>query len=604
MSAYFKTVLRTIKNNVGRFVAITSIILLGIAFVTGLGTLSYKIEISLSDYWQEHNFCDAIIKNASPFGFAANDIEDVKQVDGVEEVQAITSLDMKIDGGNGRLYILPTENGKVNKLKLVDGRYPQSADEIVVEQSSITINKEYKLNDEITVWGQSKKIVGIVKSPLHMFKGEEPFFDADGSTDKNLEIIVYVDESYFAMPMPKTDLWVKFENMPSNLFDGKYIDDSNRILQNVKAQLGEENLVYLTAEENVAYAIAKSYNKKVDVIALIFPLFFIIVAALVVLTTMSRLIEEERSAIGCYKTLGISNGKIAFKYISFSLLCCILGGGLGLGVGVAALPHAIYPTFRVLFFIPPMSTSADLLMGLVATAAIMLATMGVTAYLIAKDNRLQPAQLLRPKAPKAGKKIFLERIPFIWKHLSFKYKSTYRNIFRYVKHLLMTVFSVAGSTALVLAGFGLLDVSRSDGLAFDVSMVADSMSLIAAVIIVFAVALCILVIFNLTNMNIGERKREIATLKVLGYRDFEVSGYIFREIFVMAVFGVIIGLPLGYGLMAFVFEYLDFGSVYDVKFLSYVFTSLLVVVVIGVVDWMLHYKIKKINMTESLKTVE
>ena len=168
----------------------------------------------------------------------------------------------------------------------------------------------------------------------------------------------------------------------------------------------------------------------------------------------------------------------------------------------------------------------------------------------------------------------------------------------------MTVFSVAGSTALVLAGFGLLDVSRSDGLAFDVSMVADSMSLIAAVIIVFAVALCILVIFNLTNMNIGERKREIATLKVLGYRDFEVSGYIFREIFVMAVFGVIIGLPLGYGLMAFVFEYLDFGSVYDVKFLSYVFASLLVVVVIGVVDWMLHYKIKKINMTESLKTVE
>ena len=90
----------------------------------------------------------------------------------------------------------------------------------------------------------------------------------------------------------------------------------------------------------------------------------------------------------------------------------------------------------------------------------------------------------------------------------------------------------------------------------------------------------------------------------MGYRDFEVSGYIFREIFVMAVFGVIIGLPLGYGLMAFVFEYLDFGSVYDVKFLSYVFASLLVVVVIGVVDWMLHYKIKKINMTESLKTVE
>lgn len=627
MSAYFKTVLRTVKNNVGRFVAITFIVLLGIAFVTGLGTLSYKIEISLSESYRQQNFSDVIIKNTSTRGFSTADAEKAKEISGIAEVEAITAIDTEIDGLNGRVYVLPMGETKINKINLIEGKFPENQNEIAVEQSSVAL-KKYSLGEDIKikinlgsfgfgsqVTEMEVKVVGIVKNPLHMYKGEEPYFDAaqefpqnDSSDLPPLKIISYLNlnslPKLYQSFLPKTDLWVKCKDMPQNMFEDGYITAVEKVIAEIKTNLGEENLVYLTAEENTAYAIAKSYNKKIDVISLIFPLFFIIVAALVVLTTMSRLIEEERAAIGCYKTLGISNAKIAWKYIMFSLLCSILGGGIGLGIGLAILPYAIYPSFNALFFMPPMTLAADLTMGLIAMIAMTLATIGVTAYLIAKDNRMQPADLLRPKAPKAGKKIFLEHVSFIWKHLSFKYKSTYRNIFRYVKHLLMTVFSVAGSTALVLAGFGLLDVSNADDLAFDVSIVADSLSLIAAVIILFAVLLCILVIFNLTNMNIGERKREIATLKVLGYRDFEVSGYIFREIFIMAVFGVIIGLPLGYGLMAFVFSYLDFGSVFDVKIWSYFFAPLLVVVVVGIVDWMLYYKIKKINMTDSLKTVE
>ena len=168
----------------------------------------------------------------------------------------------------------------------------------------------------------------------------------------------------------------------------------------------------------------------------------------------------------------------------------------------------------------------------------------------------------------------------------------------------MTVISVAGSTALIFAGFGLHDIAKADGHKVDVAIIGDSLAMISVIVILFAICLCVLVIFNLTIMNIGERKRELATLKVLGYHDIEVSGYIFREIFIMAIFGIIVGLPLGYGLVAFIFEYLEFGSINDVKIASYIFTVLLVIVVICIVDLLLHFKNKKIDMTTSLKTVE
>lgn len=167
----------------------------------------------------------------------------------------------------------------------------------------------------------------------------------------------------------------------------------------------------------------------------------------------------------------------------------------------------------------------------------------------------------------------------------------------------MTVVSVAGSTALVLAGFGLRDVSLNEDVGI-LAGFADTFALISMVIILFAAALCVLVIYNLTNMNISERKREIATLKVLGYRDSEVSGYIYREVLIMAVFGIIIGLPLGFGLLYFVFGYLDFGSVSMVKWYSYLISAILVLVFVGFVDLLLFRKIRKVDMNDSLKTLE
>ena len=134
--------------------------------------------------------------------------------------------------------------------------------------------------------------------------------------------------------------------------------------------------------------------------------------------------------------------------------------------------------------------------------------------------------------------------------------------------------------------------------------VSSTLKLVSFAIILFALALCILVLFNLTNMSIGERKREIATLKVLGYIDLEVYGYIFREILVMSIFGIILGLPLGFGLIAFIINYLDFGSINSIKWYSYISTIILVICFVGVVDLMLCHKIKKIDMNDSLKSTE
>ena len=128
--------------------------------------------------------------------------------------------------------------------------------------------------------------------------------------------------------------------------------------------------------------------------------------------------------------------------------------------------------------------------------------------------------------------------------------------------------------------------------------------MISFVVILFAAALCVLVVYNLTNMNIGERKREIATLKVLGYRAGEVAGYIYREVFIMALFGIILGIPLGYGFLSFVFAYMDFGTMSVVQWQTYLYSVLLVVVFVALVDLLLARKIRKIDMNASLKSVE
>lgn len=622
MKAYGKTVLRTVKSNFARFIAITAVVLLGTAFVSGLGALPPVYEDTISQYFVSSHGADLVVKTKSETGFTDDELNSIGNTDGVEKTAAFTSFDtasgaIKIGDYNARIYYVTFSDTAVNPFVLTDGQMPASSSQVLVDRYTLE-NTELKIGDSIkfesdTIAGFSEEseICGVVENPLVFTKEGEP----DLINEENLDLIVYVDSSVtelyvpFATPMgemkiplPVTDVYVKASGVEGlNIFSKDYADATNAIKERI--EVIDENYTCLTTRENYSCALTEEYSDKINVVAVIFPIFFIVVAGLVVLTTMTRLIEEERSVIGCYKTLGYSNFRIAFKYMGFSLTCCILGALIGVFAGVWILPAVIFPAFDALFFFPTLVLNLHVNMGLI-TAAIMTAVIvAVTAYVVLVDLKTKPADLLKPKSPKPGRKIFLEHVPFIWKRLKFKYKSTYRNVFRYVNHLIMTVISVAGSTALVLAGFGLRDVSLDENAGF-IAGFADTFALISTVIILFAAALCILVIYNLTNMNIGERKREIATLKVLGYRDIEVSGYIYREVLIMSVIGIIIGLPIGFGLLYFLFGYLGFGSVSMIKWYSYVISAALTLVFVGFVDLLLHRKIRKIDMNDSLKTLE
>ena len=622
MKAYGKTVLRTVKSNFARFIAITAVVLLGTAFVSGLGALPPVYEDTISQYFVSSHGADLVVKTKSETGFTDDELNSIGNTDGVEKTAAFTSFDtasgaIKIGDYNARIYYVTFSDTAVNPFVLTDGQMPASSSQVLVDRYTLE-NTELKIGDSIkfesdTIAGFSEEseICGVVENPLVFTKEGEP----DLINEENLDLIVYVDSSVtelyvpFATPMGEmkiplsvTDVYVKASGVEGlNIFSKDYADATNAIKERI--EVIDENYTCLTTRENYSCALTEEYSDKINVVAVIFPIFFIVVAGLVVLTTMTRLIEEERSVIGCYKTLGYSNFRIAFKYMGFSLTCCILGALIGVFAGVWILPAVIFPAFDALFFFPTLVLNLHVNMGLI-TAAIMTAVIvAVTAYVVLVDLKTKPADLLKPKSPKPGRKIFLEHVPFIWKRLKFKYKSTYRNVFRYVNHLIMTVISVAGSTALVLAGFGLRDVSLDENAGF-IAGFADTFALISTVIILFAAALCILVIYNLTNMNIGERKREIATLKVLGYRDIEVSGYIYREVLIMSVIGIIIGLPIGFGLLYFLFGYLGFGSVSMIKWYSYVISAALTLVFVGFVDLLLHRKIRKIDMNDSLKTLE
>ncbi|HBN00259.1 MAG TPA: hypothetical protein DD384_03375 [Firmicutes bacterium] len=193
---------------------------------------------------------------------------------------------------------------------------------------------------------------------------------------------------------------------------------------------------------------------------------------------------------------------------------------------------------------------------------------------------------------------------FLWDKLPFRYKSSFRNIFRQKKNLILTSLSVIGSTVLLMLGFGLLDISHAlkDDALF--GNVASSMGSISFVIILFALSMAIVVIYSLANMNIQDRQREIATLKVLGYHDKECSFYTFREIMIISIGSSLLALPISALLMYFVFNWLDFGSINDVQWCSYIFSFAIVILATILVNLLLYPKIKTVDMNDSLKTLD
>lgn len=734
---------------------------------------------------------------------------------------------------------------EMNRLTLVEGSMPKEgltdaegneiplAQQVVVERSTRNFTP-LSVGDKITLDAESGQygdvyaqtgftVVGIVSSPDYYY------LDATEQTTLGTGVVgcvVYVNDGVYDLSGGQfaklgmlgrttvaTDCWVDIAGADSYAFltdeYKSYVTDRADLI----SSLGDERCSDLNeiignfgysarwltldrASKNVSYVSFDMNVEKVADIAGIFPIFFIIVAALVAFTSMTRMVEEDRMQIGTLKALGYRPARIVSKYLIYCCIACIIGCAAGILIGFSLLPSIFWAAYQTLYYLPALNLAFSPWFAVAVIGIALASTILVTLAACWTSLRERPSKLMQPKAPKAGKRVLLERVPFIWKPLKFKWKATIRNIFRYKKNMILTIISVMGCTALILVGFGLNDsvtaasqyqyqnvilyesaieytgaweeggtldtfLDESDGylsvyadesatlvipqengnatetvtlylvaddaefnkfislhvrgdsaiievaestesaivLSENIAVVygieagdtltmdgkevtvlavcegytgvnvymsraayesvynggaavtpnmllvksdvgrenvdeatrglltdpavtsvdfiysslsmfenlSEMMGLVIAVLVISAGALAAIVLYNLTNINIDERKREIATLRVLGYRKAEVAGYIYRESAILTIVGTLFGLLLGWLLHMYIVTNVNsismmFGRV--IGGLSYLWAFLLTIAFAVIVYAFMLIKLNKISMADSLKSNE
>ena len=613
VKTYLKTVRRMFKKHLIRLLSLIGIVLISIGFISGIGSPTDMIKDSIENYYTKQNVSDFIVKSKTG-GFTDEQISAVKNRYGENNVETGMSLDIQTGEKRSlRLYFLDLENTVINKLELIEGERITIDDEnCVYAEAKDNVIKGYSVGDKVEIELTSEykinvTIKGIVRSPLTFGKDGEPSYNnpedieiPDNLSDINkldlLENILYCPTDVGKI-MPKGDLYIKSGNR--ELFQSfssgyeKYIDEEKTELTKL---LGEDIRI-ITLYDNYSFKSIIASADKVRGIGNILMVIFIAVTLLVVLSSMMRLMEEERSQIACLKTLGYGSISIVLRYVFFALVALAVGGCIGffVGHGVSWLICIVFGYGHVM---PPISVVVNPSYYFISLGAIIAVTLIAVFSIGMRLANNYPADLLRPKPPKKGGRILLERIPFIWKRLSFKYKSSMRNVFRYKTRFFMMLVSVAVSTGLVFAGLALLDMCLFGDFG------SPAIIGIAVVIVAFAGLLTAVVINTLTTINISEREREIATLMVLGYHDGEICGYIYREIYISTFFGILLGYPVGIGLATLVFKTIGFGTVENVSWFMWLLIPVIVFVFTLIVTLTLRSKIVKTKMNESLKSVE
>ena len=596
MRAGSKAAVRLFKKHIARLITIIAIVIVSIGFMAGIGELENKIRIAANGYYAEHNLSDLYLKSPNQTGFSAAEQNKIIERYGAENVEKSFCMETKENDEITRVYALNIGENAINKIQFLEGELPQNGNEVLVERETDAL-KSYDVGEKITLtlFGREAEytVCGIVFNPLYMAKVDEPSFQFKGET---LSSVVYLDKAYLPIPFVN-DIYITL--LDRALYDGfheSYEEYVKGEAANIEAELGTANVTVLSLYENFGFYSLASYAEKVGQIGIIFVVFFLLVTLLITHAAMARLFDEERAQIACQKTLGISEGKIVGKYVLFVGIATLLGGLSSFMVGIG-LTRALYLGFDLQYEMPPFPDTPSVSYYLVTFGIVFAATTLLTLFSGLKACKEKPAHMLSAKAPKAGKKVILEKIPLLWRALSFKYKSTLRNVLLFKSRFLMTVVSVLGASVLVFAGMGLFDCALKveNG---------ESLGFISLILIVFSAVLCALVIYNLTNINVSERKREIATLMVLGYQDNEVAGYIFREIYIMSIIGAVFGVPVGVLFVNFVFEFINFGALADVNWWTYLLAPSLTVVFAFLSTFLLRKKITKTDMNASLKTVE
>lgn len=653
MKTYLKTVRRMFKKNISRFISIIFIVLIGVSLTSGVGSSTGKIKDSANDFSLTRNVSDIIVKAKTEEGFSEAQITALKDEYGEENVNFGMSFDAYITvNGEKRLtrfYFSDDITARtVNKfVKSDEEALAVSKDDIAVfaEKADDKI-KGYNRGDKITVdykavflqladqndmviedWQMSfintlqpvtLTVTKIVEDPLVFAKGGEPSF-LNGEDMKIPDTIVPTDLicvddilylPYSAMPLmqAKTDIYVSLANKRTDrIFSGSYdkivAEEKEKIIgmlaaadEKTNAEI-EKNVALLTLSENYSFKSLYSYADKISGLSIVLMAAFACITALVVLSNVTRLIDEERAQTACLISLGYSAAGIILKYVLFVLTATAVGGFAAYFVGVG-LCSFIYLVFDYSFVMPPESAVFGVTFFIITLAIIVFAAVAATIRAGLKTAGETPADLLKPKSPASGRKVIIEKMPFIWNRLSFKYKSTARNVLRYRNRFIMTVVAVAGSMGLVMAGLALLDMCLFGDFG------NASIAWLAVVIVVFAALLTLTAIYTITNISISERTREIATLMVLGYYDGEVSGYIYREIYIDAVVGIIFGYGVGAVLMSIIFAIMGFGSLGGVSWYVWLVSPVAVLFFTFLVTLILRKRIISIDMNASLKALE
>lgn len=269
---------------------------------------------------------------------------------------------------------------------------------------------------------------------------------------------IEIEKSKAELEKGEKELEEKQEEFKDKIADAelKLIDSREKI-----ANIENPTWYVLDRYSNTGYNSFIQDTESIKNISKVFPIVFFMVALLISLTSMTRMVEEQRTQIGTLKALGYNKLQIASKYVIYAGLACVIGGVLGMSVGFVLLPQIIWTMYQMMYQMTDnIHISFNIIIGGMGLLLICVCIIGATIYAVLKELVQTPSNLMRPKAPKMGKRVLLEKIPFIWKRLSFSQKVTVRNIFRYKKRFLMTIIGILGCTALIVVGFGVRDSIR------------------------------------------------------------------------------------------------------------------------------------------------
>lgn len=829
-----KNLLREIKRTFTKFLSIFAICALGVAFFAGIRATSPDMKEAGDRLYNTYNLSDISVISTS--GLTADNIRDLESIEGIRAVRASLFVDAMARGTgekekNLRLYSMPIKlkseyaplidlipdygidtspEYEMNGVEIVSGRMPLNDTETALDYT-LEGSLVKQLGDEITLTTSggtvTLRVVGFIRSPMYISMFERGTSSIGNGTSDGFAYASGNAISSLGTKLPVMSLLNTYYTRADIVISGKeglsaYSDEYEALVNEVTDRIED----YASTQSGTWYIQDRSgnpgysdYSENTDRIAAVgdvFPLIFFIVAALVCLTTMTRMVEEQRIEMGTMKALGYGGWQIAMKYAVYAMSACISGGVVGAIIGFKLFPYVIMKGYSIMYYLGKLETPYRADIAFMAIAAMAVCTAAATFSACYASLKEVPATLMRPKAPKAGRRVLLEKIPFIWKKLSFTSKVTVRNLFRYKKRFFMSVIGIAGSGALLVTAFGLNDsifgiiekqfgdiwqmdvqayvyeampladmqellgknpanddfdsvmfcldsqmecknggrsqsgvhllgVESAESMAGRINLhnggtpvtlddsgvvvtaklaetlsikagdeinmrtggedhlmrvigiadnyvyhyvyitaayyetvfgkamqyngfmgnlkdgltdetmdamstqllsdsrmytvrtigsiydsVWDSLSILNYVVLVLILGsgmLTFVVMLNLTNINIGERMRELATLRVLGFYDKEMYAYIFRENNALSVIGAFVGLLFGKIMHLFVIRTCEVDMVMFVrsaKPLSYVYAFALTIAFSLIVNLLMRPKVRAIDMVESLKSAE